>query len=526
MKKLFYILLFILTFLFYWSTAGGICNRTAAEDAYEYAMMVEQGDAHPWFYHRHHLLYGPLMRGLFRGAQWIGYDGRAIGTMRLVSAAAAAATLFFFFLFCYRRFSLRPVSSLIATLLLGATYGFWRYSAESEIPVMASALMVASLYYATNRENRLSDFAFCIFFSSFAVLIHVMNGIAVFFAIPCWYLLGKRWMQAGLHLILCGSVVFGMYLIIGVVYPFEGSGTALQPVALGSFVKAGVAFVECVVSCDFMLGFRSVRAFLGELFAERMLLEEFYYGERLSRVHVLLSSLTFLSFWLLASACVLRAGWVWEKNMLDRGRMHLPEGISSVVVAALFFCGFGALLLFIEPGNPELWIMGLPPFALVFCGLVLLPLTVDNRLWLPFAAVLVLLLHNAGAIYMLHDASKDYQQAKADGILDIAKPGDLIVTAGNPVFERYLRYHTDAEILYLYTLTEEELAVAQIPAVQGTVYLLGDVFGPPKSLAVRFPVRTAWIQRFAGQTECRVELILQDDFGGVYQLEEASEQFR
>ena len=115
MKRIFYILIFVLSFLFYWNTGQYVENRTDAEDVFEYAMMVEQGAGHRWFYHQHHLLFGPGMKLCYKTAQRFGYDGRAIDVMRVVSALAAAGTLFFFFLFCYRRFSLRPVSSVIAT---------------------------------------------------------------------------------------------------------------------------------------------------------------------------------------------------------------------------------------------------------------------------------------------------------------------------------------------------------------------------------------------------------------------------
>ena len=81
--------------------------------------------------------------------------------------------------------------------------------------------------------------------------------------------------------------------------------------------------------------------------------------------------------------------------------------MATVVVAILWFLGYAGLLLCIEPGNPELWVMGLIPLWLVFCGVVLLPLTVDNRLWLPFAMLLMLFVHNgAGGIGVLGDPAK------------------------------------------------------------------------------------------------------------------------
>ena len=91
---------------------------------------------------------------------------------------------------------------------------------------------------------------------------------------------------------------------------------------------------------------------------------------------------------------------------------------------------------------------------------------------------------------MLHDSGKDYQQQKAAAIMEMAEEKDLVITAGNPVFERYLRYQFSGEVLYLYALSSEQLAEAAFSEPSGRIYLLGDVFKQSKSLRVRFPEKT------------------------------------
>ena len=76
--------------------------------------------------------------------------------------------------------------------------------------------------------------------------------------------------------------------------------------------------------------------------------------------------------------------------------------------------------------------MGMIPFALLFCGLVLLPLTHDNRIWIPFLMIICLLFHN-GSATLLKNSDLDYQFNKAETILS-EEEQDLILTAGNPVF--------------------------------------------------------------------------------------------
>jgi hypothetical protein len=519
MKRIFYLLLFVGAVLFYWGIGEHIQNRTEAEDVYEYALMVEQGAEHLWYYHQHHLLFGPAVRGIYRLSQALGYDGRAIYVMRGVSAFAAAGTLLFFFLFCYKRFSLRPISSLLSTVFLGVSYGFWRYAAESEIPLVASFFMTAALYFGTDIKRRRSFFLISLLFSSVAVLVHVMNAVAVFAAMPFFYLLRRRWVAVGVHLLVCGAVVTSVYAAVGAHAVVHSSGGAhLSMLSLGALVKGGMAFFQSLVSCNFMLGFISVRAFLEELFFGRMLLEEFYLGVRLSRPLVLFSTLSFLSVLGLSIACLLRSGWVWMNMKDEQGHFKLPEGFASIGVALIWFLGYGGLLLLVEPGNPELWVMGIVPFALLLCGLVMLPLTYDNRLWLPFLMVVMLFVHNGvGGIGVLKNRESDYQYRKSQVLLNLAGSDDVVVTAGNPVFERYLRYHFEGKVVYLYDLTAEELKRAVLPEPRGNIYVLDDVFNQPRSLTVRFSERSACIAEFATKILPHVHRVADDEFGGVWE---------
>lgn len=519
MKKVFYILVFILATLFYGGTALYIENRTEAEDAFEYAMMVESAE-HVWNHHPHHLLYGPAMQLCYRACQTVGYEGRAYGILMWISSLSAAGSLFFFFLFCYHRFSLRPLSSLIATVLLAVSYGFWRYAAEVEIILPATFLGLAALYYATEPEEKRTAFLLSVAFSSLAILMHIMNSVVIFAVIPCFYLLRYRWKFALGHLVLSTGIIGAVFFVIAQSHTlYSGGGTLFSGIGLGSLVKAMVALSQCVVSGDFVLGFRSVRVFLGELFASRMLSEEFFLGVRLSRSMVLFSLLTYVLFIVFFIACLARAMWVWKNMVQKRNRFQLPTGLATIGVVAVWFFVYAGILLFIEPGNPELWVMGLVPLYLLFCGLVLLPLTVDNRLWLPFGMMILLFVHNGmGGMKLLGDPAKDYQRQKAAWILEYASSGDVVITAGDPVFERYLRYHFKGQVVYLYRWTGEQFITGKFPVAEGSVYVMGDVFNQLKSLQVRFPEQTKQIDAYAQKIRPQVERIIQNEFGGIYQV--------
>ena len=517
MKKIFFIVLFIFAFLFYWQTGNRIQNRTEAEDVYEYALMVEEGASHNWYYHKHHLMYGSFMRAAYTGAQQLGYTGRAIDIMRIISALAATASLFYFFLFCYRRYSLRPFSSLLASIFIGSCYGFWRYAAESEIPVLASFFVLAALYYSIDTNRKKYPSLVGMMFSIVAVLIHIMNVVAVFLVIPCFYLLKRRVVHIGLHVGVCGLSILLIYFLTGSMSNDSHSLIRTSfTFEIGSLLKGLVAFCQCIISFDFLLGLSSVRAFLNELFANRMLLEEFYYGERVSSSHILLSAFSLIGFLITLVISVSRAFWVICKRR-EKGGLYSSDEKLILMMMACFFLGYALLLLFIEPGNPELWVMGMIPFALLFCGLVLLPLTHDNRMWIPFLMIICLLFHNGSAITLLKNSDLDYQFNKAETILSEANEQDLILTAGNPVFERYLRYHSPANIIYLYE-ADLELVENKIQAHQkGKIFVLGDVFDQPKSLAVRFPDKYSQVEIFAEKIKVNVDRIKETQFKNVYE---------
>ena len=517
MKLVLYIAIFISTFSFYWSSSNYIENRTEAEDVYEYALMIEDGKDHPWFFHKHHLIYAPLIKGFYETVKFLGSNLDSLGIMRLVSSLSAVVTLFFFFLFCYKRFSLRPVSSLLATVFYGFSYGFWRYAAEAEIPLLASAFITSALYFATAEKDCNKTFTLTIFVSVLAVLIHIMNAVAVFIAIPMFYLFKKRTIKIVLHLSICLFFVISTYIYCSNISELYGN-TALniQRVSFGSFFKGMIAFIECIISSDFVMGYRSVRAFLLELFAGRVLLEEVFYGERLVRSHVLFSTFTFFAFFILLLICVFRSIWVWRNTISSNN--HLPDGIKTLLIPILFFLGYGAVLLFIEPGNPELWVMGLMPFCLLLCGTVFLPLTEDNKLWLPLLMILILLLHNSLRMQQLKDPIKDYQKMKTSNILKIATQDDVIITAGNPVFERYLRYHFPGEVLYFFGQSESSLRKSINDIESGNIFILGDALNIHRSLLIRFPKKCKNIKTFIDTLNISKEPAFNDDFGGMYLL--------
>lgn len=530
-KKIVFILFFIFSFVFIWST--DIENRAEADDAFEYAYQVEH-NGHDWLYHPHHLLYGAVTKDLYNFVRLLGYSGRAYSFLRLISALCGAGAVLMFFRFCYRRFSMRPVSSLLCSGLLLFSYGFWRYANEAEVIVPACLIMLFALYFSVAPKQSAGESILAGVLCGVSVLFHVLNGIPVFLAVPLFYFLNRNWKG-----LLSNFGVAFIVTIVGyaAVYLFEsaqvfGDPPPLLSLTAGSFVKAGIGFSQCIASSNFLLGFAWVRETLTELFPSRMLLEELYLGKSLSIALVVAASVSCL----LLVGCFLSVCWAACRCVFSRtgsgrkrDRVGTVEGWRTLLIVLLWFAGYAGALLLLEPGNPEVWVMGLVPFWLGFCGLVVGPLSRRNMLWPVLLLTLLLFFHNRiGGMLPLQNRTGDYNQQKAAWVLSHAGKDDFILTAANPVFERYLRYVSSADTEYLHawhdSWLEQPEDVLQVLysriSPDGSVYVMGDVFHQPESLTKRFPSKTTAIRQFAETVRPMVEQIHDDEFGGIYRLKQ------
>ena len=519
MKLLLKILFFFIIFIFYWGIGENIQNRTEAEDIYEYAFMVEHGSDHEWFYHKHHIGFGSLIYSINEVLCSFEIIIPPLKLMRLVSALSATGTLILFYLFCYKRYSLRPISSALATICFGMMYGFCRYAGEAEIPIIATFFMLASIFILTSQKLSLKLFLTGTILSIFSVLMHVMNIIAVFIAIPLFFVLTKKIKISIIHVVINFFVIFMVYdYFLDVSELFGNRVKFIENFGFDIFIKAIIGFFQALISFDFVLGLSNVRLFLSDLFPSRMLSEEFYFGERLSITHVIFSTITFSILLITTFYALFRSIKIWSNSKIKKTILLPIEGRKAFILPVVFFIGYSFLLLLIEPGNPELWVMGLMPFSLLLCGLVFVPLTYDNKLWVPFLAVLILSIHNNKAISVLEDPNKDYNIQKSKFILSIANSNDLIITAGNPVFERHLRYHSDAKIIYLYSLPSKNFEQYNKDFDKKNIYVLGDVFEQIPSMVKRFKNKSEQIKIFSDKIKSNVIKINDDEFGGLYIL--------
>ena len=357
--------------------------------------------------------------------------------------------------------------------------------------------------------------------SGISVLFHVLNGVPVFIALPLFYLLKKRAGHAALHLAVSVTLVAAAYLLV---FHFDSdlvfrqalpsSGAAFSPMSL---VKGAVGLGQCIASGNFLFGFEGFATKIVELFPSRMLAEEVYMGRHMS---VLQRSIPVATLALLVVSMVYgisRAVAAWRRAFRT-DRMHamlMVGGWQTIAVIGLWFAIYALAILYLEPGNPEVWVLGLVPFWLLVCGLVISPIAHANELWVVLVLLLSLGLHNyVGGIGLLKDPASDYNVQKAAWVLEHAGQDDLIVSAGNPVFLRYLNYYSKSSVIDLNYSNPGDLETAERKAAK--VFVLDDVFNYPSSLKIRFPRMEEKVAAYATKLKPGVEKVADNEFGGVW----------
>jgi hypothetical protein len=520
MKRIFHLLIFLTVVVFYWNT--DISNRTEADDAFEYSSQVEALD-HPWLYHPHHLAYGVLAKKAYRFCVNLGYPCRAHSFLVMLSSLSAAGAVFLFYRFCYRRYSMRPVSSLFAAGFLAVSYGFWRYAIEAEVIMPAAFLVLLAAYLATSSQIKLLMVVYAAAVAAASVLFHITNAVPVFVAIPLFYLLNRNIKFAAYHVLIAGALVASAYVWVYTFRPSLALSKALHSLSGGAdltaFPKGMVGLGQCLVSGNFLFGYEWFVEGLVNLFPSRMLAEEIYLGNNMASAQRIIPAFTLTLLVITILASIMRAAISWRRELKvdGAGALKMVGGWHTLSVIGLWFAMYAAMLLILEPGNPEVWVLGLVPFWLLVCGLVIAPIARANELWIVLLSLVCLALHNyAGGVALLKNPEADYNYQKAAWVFENAQTEDCVLTAENPVFIRYLRYYAKASVIDLNAESFEQ--VQQTVALSDRTLILNDVFDYPRSMALRFPNHAKAVEQYARTYRPASRMIVENEFGGVWEL--------
>jgi len=496
-------------------------NRTEAEDAYDFAHAVERAHGRALL-HSHHLLYLPLMRGVHRLTALVLPAVRALPTMATFGALAAGLSVVLLAGLA-RREGVGASRAAACAAALAGSYGFWRYAAEAEIyaPALACALGTWRLAAAARGRGGFAT-ATASALGALAVLLHVFSAFAVFGAIPLWLWLRRGWRAAASFTVLAAALVAGAYAaagmrpthIVGGPDPLRAEGGA----RVEAFAKAAVGWGQSLAAGNFLFAEPVVRQALEARFPARMLEEEAHLGRSIPRRRVYAAGATLMMLvaaGLGAVAGVVRGARRRRSGGSVQGLENLRSSASNpwklAVAAGAWWAAHAVLLIWMEPGNPELWVMALAPTWLSAAAVVEVVQAAARSIWLLAGA---LTLHNwTGGMGLLKNPAGDLHRAQSAAALRVAREGDELWTANGTVFARSLRYHAPCPVVDLWEQSPTGTAAR--------VLIVGDPRRPPPALVRRFPARAKSIEELARLLAPRLRQLERDEFGGLWWLEPA-----
>ena len=491
-------------------------NHSEAEDVYHFAKVVEQGS----FSEQagvNRVLALPMFGTFYRLAQEVGYSGRAFPFMIFVNRLLAVSTLLLFWSLLQ---GLNPNAQRLAPVVffLAFSYGFWRYANEAETYMLA-AVFVLGAWWLVARGKWLLAIA-C---SAVGILVHLLNLIPLLLIIPLYYLLSKDWKKGVLHGVVTGLLVLLGYAICFQVLDWGELGAQHHAEEGGfcftNFVRAGIAFGQCVVSGNFLFGFEGFRDLLVRLFPSRMLGEEFYMASHMPVWISLVGCISLLG--VLVVGCWLLV--VGRKTDVASGHVdELQTQASSLQSKAFLISCIAWFLLYAvavirtEAGSPELWVLGVIPFWFIFS-----PLLRGRWAWV---LVALLFAHNlvAGLLPVMSEKS-DYHVAKGRWLVEHSTKDDLILTSYEPVMIFYLDYFGAARVVNSGDISLKDIN-ALLDDPQGKVYALNSFFQPLESMRVRRLDLYERMEESGQALRGRFVKIQNDEFGGIYSLEGVGEK--
>ncbi|HKP53848.1 MAG TPA: glycosyltransferase family 39 protein [Chloroflexia bacterium] len=362
----------------------------------------------------HHLIYEPTVLGFNRVWQAFGWTGEADAPAQMISSLAGAGGLALFYKLAWE-WSHTRILSLIATLALALTYGYWFYSVEVDIYLPPLFFMLLAAWFLSRAVQGGEGGSAWHFYliglaHAIAVLIHqAALFIVPAFALGVWLIPGgrrERLLRVIRYIFALVAVVVPVYLFAGVVIAGQDTpDTFLKWINsygnLGTWgaLRADTAAntlsgLSAAVSADFWTG----RVLVIALFASALALAR----------HSIRRGGPFA--WAL---------WVW----------------TGIYLA--FFAWW-------QPDVLKFWVLVLPaPLLLLAISLEWERLARSTRVAALSAsgfALAVLLLTNAPEIWAKRDPMSDPARRMSDALWHLTGPEDLIVLQASGA-EHYLPFY-------------------------------------------------------------------------------------
>lgn len=463
---------FLLLVAFFLLTAAGNAGET--DDVYAFAYRAENF-ALNYISDPRLMLYHMAMRLLYLANESLGLGFSALTLMRSFSALCAAASLLLLFRVLVADLNLARETALLATAVLGISYGFWRYAAEAEVYIPAIFLILLVFHGLLHGQrkvegafSKLPVFAVLGMLAGFTVLFYQPSVIPLFFAFPFLLLYRNRILQLGLYAAAGGGVVIAGYLAGFLAFwpdplsltSFQAflsqrSGEFIVPAfslktVIVSMIRSAFSLSHDLASVNWIFAFDPVTKLIQQAFSYNVITEEIFLARRAGAL-VYLPIITLIGLALLALRIVVAAGWPAFALLGQR----------PFLVILIWVAINGAIIGRLNPAGLEAWIMVFPPLVMLFAGFLAEPCIRAGRCGLIAAFTGVLFLHNAmGGMALVWSPANEYDRVVGAWAIAEAKPEDLVIINGNAGLGESLRYLSPAKVALIGVFQEPKVSAS------------------------------------------------------------------
>jgi hypothetical protein len=485
-------------------------NLAAAHDSISYANVIDAG-YRPGnnFFHPHHLLYNALAYLWVGACRGVGLEADSARLVSWLNAVFGSLTLCVVYLIVRRRMRQDATFALMATALPAFSFGFWFYSVSLEVYLVPLFFLMTSLYLLSSEE---ASFGGAVHRGREEPGTGAGTGTKIwreadartFMAVGLTHGLAMLFHQV--HLLFLGVVVLAAWRVQAgtrgrvmlarlAAYAAVAAPTVLIPYAIVIFgfqrlrtpdeiwrwltwfahnpafwsppgasglFKAAVGFGRSIVGLHFAFAVPGVKALIERLLHGHWFMDEEFLvrnlDPRMAWVLVGLSSTLTLG---VAGGLTLR---------LPRWRLLWRRHRTLFLLIAAWIALYTGFFFFWEPDNVEFWIpqsvCAWLLFAMIWstapsdaepvaqAGAALDPLARPgwprlNVSVMSALAALLLMLNFAGSIQFTRERDNDYYYARVSALIELARPGDLVITGREWIIGGYLERYTRARVLCL-----------------------------------------------------------------------------
>lgn len=479
-------------------------SHSTAEDALGYVIEVNLGFG-PNLFHPNHLLFNLICWAVWETSKFLGYSGDAGPIIQIINALAGSLTVTVLFFTARRIFDDVALSATIAAAL-AVSYAFWFYSVETDTYILPLffVLLAFRVFLETYHDNALGGVAAIAALLAIATLIHQQyvfsfGAFAVAYVLLTDGTLGRRLGKPAILLALGGCATLSVYTVIGhFIFSLNGfweiigwaRGYAAKGLweypSLATPLHASIGLGRAIFGLDILFAFDWFYALIDRAFPTKLLVEERFTVAGLSGTAIAIATVS-IAVAILTAACMATSALAQamairhistadEQSSNSLSNASLKLSVPYTIILAVFTSLW-------EPLNIEFWIAILP-FVFLMGGHMISAFPRGHQRQLAMLFVSALGVANlVGSIVPQTDRSNDYWYMSSAALFAQLRPGDLLLTEGGYIGNKYAVYFAGPQVKVVPTRAAlaDEL-VDLIEKHPSRVLISSWVFAPPEAV--------------------------------------------